>query len=973
MPSFTVPCPSCEAKVLIKNPKLAGTKVECPKCKYRFVAEPPKEATEEESAKSAGDAKDKAPADKKGEKGKDKSAAAAGGTADKPEKEKGKKKAAAGKKNNKKVVGIALGVGAVLLLGIGFVVFGGGDDNKSGSGVGGSYPSGSGSGGYVGTEGTDGEGTDGEKKETTKKKVPRIPPSDKDPTNLLPGQSVAIYRVDVGNLSHSPLGGPLFDQSMSELFRNSMGLDPSAVDIYYHCVVGDKERAPFGVIRLKEPTKPEEILAQVSGLGRNPEKTNDYTVHAVKANPFLDAVTSAFAFDSLMSDVYDKVPVAGKNPTPLPLGLCAYDTQTVLVGEYSVLKAFLGSLKDGYPPFQTVYRKMEPPPKPKDPMDMTDPMMADPMAEPMPGAETGEGAPMPKPPPKPEPPQNKDYTTNPSYLSVSGELKNLMNALEEEPGGPPVLIVAEKFDSKLYERKNIKPAYESIVKRIDPILDRTSYIGINLTQFQVRGVRATIRIVGKTDEDARTIALQHLGPALLEAVPVLSLMLSDPPLVYTPIQFRNYADPTKSYPPFGGQYPGGIPGYGDPYSMPPGAVEGQPGGLPFGLPATPAFAGQPGAFAPIPGTYGMPPGSFGSPDMTGENPMPGMEMPGMQWDPNQPKPPDPAHIDLRLIDTTVIVRVDLKWQDEIYSHVVAPRLVGLMNQIRGKAAVFAGNHTWHSLAQAVKKYVEQNKKFPRGTMDRPADSQTRVGLPYPPITRVSFFMELLPFLGRGSVSQNINPRLAWFDDKNATATASWVPELLVSYYPQTSWRAHSPLAPESTFGGTNYVAIAGVGNDAARYNPARYPDQAKLIGISGYDWGSEASEVADGLENTIYLMQVPPEFSRAWAAGGGATVVGLDPEKPMESFKHQRPDGKWGTYAIMGDGSVRWIPADIDPKVLLAMATRAGGEKTEDLDTVAPRVDAPGAKTEVKTEAKASERPSATGGPVETAPAPREK
>ena len=94
-------------------------------------------------------------------------------------------------------------------------------------------------------------------------------------------------------------------------------------------------------------------------------------------------------------------------------------------------------------------------------------------------------------------------------------------------------------------------------------------------------------------------------------------------------------------------------------------------------------------------------------------------------------------------------------------------------------------------------------------------------------------------------------------------------------------------------------------------------------------------------------------------------------------FENQRPDGKWGTYAIMGDGTVRWIPAEIDPKVLLAMATRAGGEKIADLDAVAPRVDPPGAKPELKTEAKPTERPEspkgASSGPVEIAPPPRAK
>ena len=38
----------------------------------------------------------------------------------------------------------------------------------------------------------------------------------------------------------------------------------------------------------------------------------------------------------------------------------------------------------------------------------------------------------------------------------------------------------------------------------------------------------------------------------------------------------------------------------------------------------------------------------------------------------------------------------------------------------------------------------------------------------------------------------------------------------------------------------------------------------------------------------------------------------------------------------MGDGSVRFIPGDIDPKVLLAMATRAGGEDLQRHRQVCP-------------------------------------
>src|SRR5437588_12643708 len=39
--SFKVQCPSCEAMVPIRDPNLVGKKIDCPKCKYRFVVEEP--------------------------------------------------------------------------------------------------------------------------------------------------------------------------------------------------------------------------------------------------------------------------------------------------------------------------------------------------------------------------------------------------------------------------------------------------------------------------------------------------------------------------------------------------------------------------------------------------------------------------------------------------------------------------------------------------------------------------------------------------------------------------------------------------------------------------------------------------------------------------------------------------------------------------------------------------------------------
>src|SRR5437899_2088546 len=285
MSSFTLPCPSCEAKVVIKNPNLVGTKVECPKCKYRFKVEAPKEEAAKEETKPG---KEKKPA----------ATAAADAAGKKP----------AGKKNKKMMAAVFGGV-AVILLAVGaIVIFGGDSKPTSPGGKGGTYAGGGGGG--PGGGGTGSDATDGKDKSndpTPPKPVATVPRSDKDPTNLLPNQAVAVYRLDIKRLRQTPLGLPLFDQAMIDLFDKSMGFDPNNVEVYFHCSVGEKERAPFGVIRLEVPLEPKTI--KIAGAG--PAKPiNGKSLLPVTGNPFLAAVGHAFAARSLLADLYETQPSA---------------------------------------------------------------------------------------------------------------------------------------------------------------------------------------------------------------------------------------------------------------------------------------------------------------------------------------------------------------------------------------------------------------------------------------------------------------------------------------------------------------------------------------------------------------------------------------------------------------------------------------------------------------------------------------
>jgi hypothetical protein len=1046
MATVRTTCPSCEATVLLKDEKLLGAKVECPKCKYRFKAE----------AAAGQPAPAPAPA----------AAAAAVAAAEglkkpKPDGKKGKKKL---------LIGVGVGLAAVVLLAVGgFVLFGGGDKKPPGT-AGGPGPRPAGTAPKTpnpagGTE--EGGAEDGREGGADAPKGPAPAPvakSDKDPTNLLPNDAVAVYRFDLDKVRVSPVGQPLLDPAVVELLRTSTGLEPTQLERYIHCVVGPADRAPFGVLRLKDPVDPKVLIGRLAGAGA-PRAVNGRPLHPVADNKFLTAVGNALSYRGFVGDLYEAPPPAPPSAAR-PLGACPYDSQTLLVGDYDALERFLAGLKaDGYPEFQTEWRKEVPQPP-------DEPQEADPSEK-----EGKEAA----PPAKKDPARPvRDYTTNPNYLSVSPELKRLLNGIEDEPPPPtgtPIVLAAEKWDNAAYPRKGLRKEYEPVAAVVGPVLDKARYVGAALWVLDYRRVVATVRVVGTTDEEMRALAVETISPGLTKAADALSLLLSNT------VTVRNFVNPEQgtdaggsfgqgglfappfaggggmrppfaggggppvgggdslggsaSRPPFapgapgGGYNPGGYgPGMmGGSMSRPPGApggsynpggygpgmMGGSGGGYPQGYGGRGSGSYNPGGYGP--GMMGGTGGGLGGDDLGGmggppsmmsmmrgmQGMMPGggspyggppgMATPGGAQGPN-PQQPDPAggvqldppHIDLRQNDNVLTLFVELNWPEEEFAATVAPRLFGLVNQVKGKAAVYAGQHTWHSLADAVRKYVADKKAFPRGTFESGRAEPKRLQLPYPPVRRVSFIAELLPYLGREAVARGVNPGKAWFDENNLIAAEAWVPELLVPYYPPAAWRATSPLAPAHTFGGTNYVAVAGVGLDAAWQLDPKNPAHAKLAGITGYDWGSKVEEVADGLANTIYLLQVPPGFSRPWAAGGGATVMGLDPKDPMAAFKHRRADGKEGTYAIMADGTVRWIPADIKPEYLLAMATRAGGEKLPDLDEIAPRVEPEAAKAEVAAAAgKADEvtpaapaggpdaPAKAAGGPPAVAPEPREK
>ena len=972
MPSFKVPCPSCEAAVLIKNPNLVGTKVECPKCKYRFkVEEPTADAAAGDKKPDAKDAKK----DKKSEKAKD-------------------KKAAGGKK---KVVPILIaGAAVVLVVVVGYMMFAGGG-KKSGGGI--VRPNNNSNNGNNGNNG-DGTTENPEDKDKEKEKTPpkpSVPVSKVQTTNLLPGQAVAVYRFNMDKVRASTVHGALVDEHVARTFQTSMGFALDEVDTYIHCYTGQNREA-FGVIKLKTPVKASDITAKMA-LVPKPKSVKGRELYTVRSNPFALALGHALSMSALVGDYFERVPMAAPPGAPPQYAVCVYDTQHVIIAEHAALERFLGELTaNGYPPYKTELDTSAVPPEvpaagepgtgtPPVGMPMTPggppPAKAGPGAGTTPLTAPGDPKKPAEPEPKKEPPSDKIYAALDTYRTIEFPLKKALDDMEADRANAPLMVYAEKFDVKQYDPKLLKKDLSLLSAALDPIAARTRYLSGNVVEFSQSRLFANLRVALATREDARELAKEQLVPGLTTVADVTKLLLT------SPVEFRDYTQGGATTNPNGG-IPGS-PTYPGPGGMGPlvgpggmGPVFG-PGGMGPGVGPGVGPGGMgplvgPGGMGPVFGPGGMGPGGSagGPPRLPGGT---GTFGPGEEG-PGTPKPKDKvaaeSHIDLGMIDNQLLISIDLNLSSGIYRTAVEPRLVGVANQIKGKIAIFSAEFTVHGTALAGPDAVKVLKAFPRGTADRKSNIE-RLGLEYPPVQRTSLFVDLLPFMGREPLARSINKNLAWFDKQNLPEpgldrAGAWVPELLVPYYPQTAWRATSPYAPDHVLGATNYVAVAGVGLDTPRADPNK-PEFKTKVGMTGYNWGSKPEEVTDGLSNTIYMLQTPPGLQQPWIAGGGATVRGLDETDPMFAYKYSHPNrANPGTYALMGDGSVRFIPANIDPKVFKGLATRAGGEALADLDLLTERVEDPKAKKpEPKPEPKPVEPDPKPVGKIEAAPPPREK
>ena len=254
-----------------------------------------------------------------------------------------------------------------------------------------------------------------------------------------------------------------------------------------------------------------------------------------------------------------------------------------------------------------------------------------------------------------------------------------------------------------------------------------------------------------------------------------------------------------------------------------------------------------------------------------------------------------------------------------------------MQRRRGLLEMASAQPQWQNLAAALRAYVDQpdSQKFLRGIYPRGDLPPERNGRPWPPDEHVSWMAALLPFLGeeyKGVRTWMVDTK-SWRDLENLRAAPVLVPAFLAPGTPRDTWWVTPHSLPDNELANTQFVGIAGVGLDAAEYLPGD-PDVAGKLGIFGYHRETKLADVARPA-TTIAIAQVPPTFKRPWIAGGGATIQGVPETKSVQPFVSGRHQDRPGTFVIMADGSVRFVPATIADAVFKAMCTLKGADPAQ--------------------------------------------
>ncbi len=303
--------------------------------------------------------------------------------------------------------------------------------------------------------------------------------------------------------------------------------------------------------------------------------------------------------------------------------------------------------------------------------------------------------------------------------------------------------------------------------------------------------------------------------------------------------------------------------------------------------------------------------------------------------PQKPSEEEPkkSRILVTLDEEQVFFTLDLIWDDpqddDRFRSSAALILFGLKTKID-----MAESSGYKKLAQAIKLLGEKGFSeahippghFPPATIRQGGETL----FPHEPLEKLSWMVALLPKLGHRTLYDNIALYASWKDERNWLAAQTMVPEFLSPVYPDVSRVVSYPGLPLDV-AATHFVGIAGVGVDAANY-PHDPDDPAYIgkLGVFGYNRSTSLEDIKKSrgkLSNTAVVIQVPPNSPAGltpWIAGGGSTVRGIPEKDSVKPFVAKHGAIGNGTFAIMADGTVRFVKESIPDNIFQALCTYNG-------------------------------------------------
>jgi hypothetical protein len=156
---------------------------------------------------------------------------------------------------------------------------------------------------------------------------------------------------------------------------------------------------------------------------------------------------------------------------------------------------------------------------------------------------------------------------------------------------------------------------------------------------------------------------------------------------------------------------------------------------------------------------------------------------------------------------------------------------------------------------------------------------------------------ILPFLPYST--QTIDFKLAWNDPRNEKNFKCILPNFINTSLPSP------PVLEAQGFGLSHYASNSRV---------------------MGADKSIRWQDISDGAANTLLIGEVNADF-KPW----GHPVNWRDPARGINrsSQGFGGPPSAGGAYFSMADGSVRFVSERINPDVLRALSTPAGGEEID--------------------------------------------